>query len=79
MICYPVKHISEAMSFFETRINNHDKIYTHKKTKAAELLLVDLMVEADRHFSMFLSTHDDSFPTHSRFVDFKYPKLSFVN
>lgn len=75
MICYPVKHISEAMSFFETRINNHDKIYTHKKTKAGELLMVDLMVEADRHFSMFLSTHDDSFPTHSRFVDFKYPKL----
>ena len=78
MICYPVKHISEAMSFFETRINNHDKIYTHKKTKAAELLMVDLMLEADRHFSMLLSTqHDDpdAFPIHSRFAGFKYPKL----
>jgi HD superfamily phosphohydrolase len=78
MICYPVKHISEAMSFFETRINNHDKIYTHKKTKAAELLTVDLMLESDRHFSMLLSTqHDDpdAFPTHSRFAGFEYPKL----
>ena len=78
MICYPVKYISEAMSFFETRINNHDKIYTHKKTKAAELLMVDMMLESDRHFSMLFSTqHDDpdAFPAHSRFDDFQYPKL----
>ncbi|KAK1738372.1 deoxynucleoside triphosphate triphosphohydrolase [Skeletonema marinoi] len=78
MICYPVKHISEAMSFFETRINNHDKIYTHKKTKAAELLMVDLMLESDLHFSTLLSTQHndpDALPTHSRFADFEYPKL----
>ncbi|KAL7451272.1 hypothetical protein ACHAWC_003095 [Mediolabrus comicus] len=78
MICYPVKHTSEVMSFFEQRINNHDKIYTHKKTKASELLAVDILLESDRHFSMMLSTqHDDpdAFPTHSRFADFEYPKL----
>ena len=36
MISYPKKHVSSAMNFFATRIKNHENIYTHKKTKAAE-------------------------------------------
>jgi HD superfamily phosphohydrolase len=78
MIVYPKKMITKASEFYQTRIRNHVEIYTHKKTKSAELHTVDLLMEADKLFSMLLSTqHDDpdAFPIHSRFEGFNYPRL----
>jgi len=78
MICYPHKMISPANQFFQTRKRNHEAIYTHKKTKAAELQMVDLLLEADKHFSMLMSTQLDdpsAFPVPSSFDDFCYERL----
>jgi hypothetical protein len=44
----------------------------------AELLLTDLLVEADKEYDMLLSTQvddPDGLPLHHRFVTFPYPKL----
>ncbi|KAL7541457.1 hypothetical protein ACHAXR_010954 [Thalassiosira sp. AJA248-18] len=78
MICYPKKHMTSAMNFFGTRITNHENIYTHKKTKGAELQMVDLLLEADKHFCMLLSTQLNDpygFPVPSRFDGFEFPLL----
>ena len=78
MICYPKKHVNSAMTFFSIRMANHEKVYTHKKTKAAELQMVDVLLEADKHYSMMLTTQvDDDYgmklPTN--FDKFPYRKL----
>lgn len=78
MICYPKKHVTSAMSFFGTRLKNHENIYTHKVTKAAELQMVDLLLEADKHFSMMMSTQMDDphgFPMPPSFKYFKHKRL----
>mmetsp|Transcript_5771 Transcript_5771/g.12613 ORF Transcript_5771/g.12613 Transcript_5771/m.12613 type:complete len:721 (+) Transcript_5771:101-2263(+) len=78
MICYPSKHTSSAMNFFATRMKNHETIYTHKKTKAAELQMVDLLLEADKHFSMLFSTQlydPHGIPVPTRFYGFKFQQL----
>jgi len=78
MICYPKKHVNSAMTFFSIRMANHEKVYTHKKTKAAELQMVDVLLEADKHYSMMLTTQvDDDYgmklPTN--FDEFQYKRL----
>ncbi|KAL9186258.1 hypothetical protein ACHAXT_005496 [Thalassiosira profunda] len=78
MLCYPKKHVSAAMNFFGTRMKNHETVYTHKKTKATELKMVQILIEADRHFCMLQSTQRDdpyAFPVPSRFEGFEYKKL----
>ncbi|KAL7534459.1 hypothetical protein ACHAWF_004843 [Thalassiosira exigua] len=78
MICYPRKHVASAMNFFATRMKNHETIYTHKKTKGSEFHMVDILLEADRHPEMMLSTQRDdafAFPVPRRFADFKYKFL----
>mmetsp|Transcript_36556 Transcript_36556/g.65832 ORF Transcript_36556/g.65832 Transcript_36556/m.65832 type:complete len:716 (-) Transcript_36556:253-2400(-) len=78
MISYPKKHVSSAMNFFATRIKNHENVYTHKKTKAAELQMVDLLLEADKHFGMLLPTQiNDPYgsPVPSRFDSFEFQRL----
>ena len=78
MICYPHKMIAPANEFFQNRKGNHEAIYTHKKTKAAELQMVDLLLEADKHYSLLMSTQLDdpsAFPVPSSFDDFRYERL----
>lgn len=78
MISYPMKLVSKIMDFFKTRMRNHREIYTHKKTKRAELLLVDIMLEADLHSTTWMSTQlndPGAPPTIERFRNFQYPKL----
>ena len=78
MICYPTKHVRSAMGFFAIRMKNHGNVYTHKKTKAAELLMVDILKEADKHFCMLISTQIDdpcAMGVPSQFDDFQYKRL----
>eukprot|EP00547_Thalassionema_nitzschioides_P014811 CAMPEP_0194247646 /NCGR_PEP_ID=MMETSP0158-20130606/16910_1 /TAXON_ID=33649 /ORGANISM="Thalassionema nitzschioides, Strain L26-B" /LENGTH=693 /DNA_ID=CAMNT_0038983773 /DNA_START=212 /DNA_END=2289 /DNA_ORIENTATION=+ len=78
MICYPQKHLKPAMDFFAVRMKNHENIYTHKKAKAAELQMVDILLEADKHFSMLLPTQLDDpccIKVPSYFDDFQYKRL----
>ena len=78
MLCHPNKLVGNAMNFFNQRIKNHDEIYTHKKTKSAELTLTDVLLAADMKFDMLLSTQNDDpdgLPVQSRFNNFPYSKL----
>lgn len=79
MICYPSKHLKPAMDFFAIRMKNHENVYTHKKTKAAELQTVDILLEADKHYSMMLPTQlDDDYAIQvpsTIFDEFKFKML----
>eukprot|EP00586_Coscinodiscus_wailesii_P019110 CAMPEP_0172516306 /NCGR_PEP_ID=MMETSP1066-20121228/275182_1 /TAXON_ID=671091 /ORGANISM="Coscinodiscus wailesii, Strain CCMP2513" /LENGTH=574 /DNA_ID=CAMNT_0013297727 /DNA_START=414 /DNA_END=2138 /DNA_ORIENTATION=+ len=47
MIAYPEKLVNKAMEFFKTRFSLHAKVYTHKTSKATELMVRDIFTLAD--------------------------------
>lgn len=52
MICYPEKMVPSAMSFFKTRFNNHQKLYTHPNTVAAGYMICDVLLLADAYIRL---------------------------
>jgi deoxynucleoside triphosphate triphosphohydrolase SAMHD1 len=52
MICYPIKCVESVMEFFKTRYNMHHKVYQHKTTISASIVLCDALRAADLHYLM---------------------------
>lgn len=46
-ICFKASEVYNVYDLFHTRANMHQKVYTHKKAKAIEYMIVDALVEAD--------------------------------
>ncbi|GAX28013.1 hypothetical protein FisN_16Lh284 [Fistulifera solaris] len=53
MICYPEKRIPDCLRFFKKRYTNHDTIYKHKTARAGQLLMCDILCQADPFFRIF--------------------------
>jgi len=50
MICYPDNMVQNAMSFFEKRFEEHQRLYTHSKTQAGGYMICDILLLADPFF-----------------------------
>ena len=46
-ICFKASEVYNVYRLFDMRANMHHVVYTHKKAKAVEYMIVDAMVEAD--------------------------------
>lgn len=46
-ICFKASEVYNVYDLFHTRANMHQKVYTHKKAKGIEYMIVDALVEAD--------------------------------
>lgn len=51
-ICYPIKIRGNIFQMYELRFNLHRYIYNHKTVKAAEILLVDILFEAEKKYNI---------------------------
>ncbi len=65
MICYPEKLVENVMNFFQERFRNHQKLYTHKTSKASELMICDILLLSDQFFRV--STLDEGDGTKSSY------------
>ncbi|KAF8723967.1 hypothetical protein HU200_020969 [Digitaria exilis] len=57
-ICYPAKDYLSIHKLFSTRADLHRTVYTHRKVKAVELMLVDALVEANDYLGISLHASD---------------------
>ena len=55
--CYPETMTQNAMSFFEQRYQEHQRLYTHPKTQALNFMICDILLLAEPHF--YLHSIDD--------------------
>jgi hypothetical protein len=53
MISYPNKRVPAVLDFFKKRFTNHEIVYQHKKTAAAEATLIDILCLADSSFRLY--------------------------
>ncbi|TKW13011.1 hypothetical protein SEVIR_5G072000v4 [Setaria viridis] len=57
-ICYPAKDYLSIHKLFSTRADLHRTVYTHRKVKAVELMLVDALIEANDYLGISLHAND---------------------
>lgn len=50
--CYPDKMAQNIMSFFESRFQEHDRLYQHFKTSTANYMIMDILLLADPYFRL---------------------------
>jgi len=53
MLCYPDKHVTECLRFFQTRYHLHQVIYKHKTVCSTAQLICDVWCRADPFFRLF--------------------------
>ena len=46
-ICFKASEVYNVYELFHTRASLHQKVYTHRKAKAVEYMVVDALAEAD--------------------------------
>ncbi|KAL7538533.1 hypothetical protein ACHAWF_006122 [Thalassiosira exigua] len=59
MICYPDKMADNAMSFFEQRFKEHQRLYVHAKTQGGNFMIADIFVLADPFFQISAMNDND--------------------
>ncbi|GLC34085.1 hypothetical protein PLESTB_000835600 [Pleodorina starrii] len=60
-ICYPLWQLHNVWDVYRERVRLFQEVYTHRRTKAAELMAVDALMEADQalHFSVDIDDPED--------------------
>lgn len=59
MICYPNELVQNAMSFFEKRYQEHQRLYTHQKTSRFHYMFCDILLLAEPYFRLRTSSNDN--------------------
>jgi hypothetical protein len=56
--CYPENTVQNAMSFFEQRYKEHQRLYTHPKTSRFNYMMCDILILAEPHFRIRVTDDD---------------------